>query len=296
MTAQPTTAAGVPAAVPARRRRPRRIAGPLVRRAVAVVVGLVFLAPFYWVLITSVARNGDVYRFPPSLVPHWHWINYRRAWDAAPWPRLFGNTLLIASGTVLLALITSVLAGYAFGVLRFRGRRALFAVVMAVMLIPQTVLIIPDYIIAQSINWLDTYWIQIIPWGASVFGIFLVRQFFANLPEELFDAAELDGAGRLRMLWSIGVPMVRPALLIVGLNVFMGSWNSFLWPFLMTSSGSHVQPIEVGLASFYGTEGTDWTGLSAAVAFTTAPILVLFLILQKHFVTGAYSTAAGIRG
>jgi multiple sugar transport system permease protein len=272
----------------------RRVAGPVLRRVVAVVVGLAFLGPFWWVLVTSLARTSDVYKFPPSLLPHWHWANYARAWAAAPWVRLFGNTVLIALCTVVLAVVTSVLAGYAFGVLRFRGRTALFTVVLAVMMVPQTVLLIPDYVIAQTIDWLDTYWIQIIPFGGSVFGIFLVRQFFAGLPPELFDAAELDGAGRLRTLWSIGVPLVRPAVIIVALNVFMGSWNAFVWPFIMTSSTS-VQPVEVGLATFYGAEGTDWTGLSAAVTFTTLPVLALFLALQRHFVTGAYSAAGGLK-
>lgn len=276
-------------------RRRRRTAGPVVRRAVAFAVGCAFLAPFWWVVTTSLARTSDVYRFPPSLAPHWHWANYARAWAAAPWPRLFGNTVLVALATVVLAVLTSVLAGFAFGVLRFRGRTALFTVVLAVMMVPQTVLLIPDYVLAQTARLLDTYWIQILPWGASVFGIFLVRQFFAGLPAELFDAAELDGAGRLRMLVSIGVPLVRPAILIVALNVFLGSWNSFVWPFIMTSSPS-VQPVEVGLATFYGAEGTDWTGLSAAVTFTTIPVLVLFLALQRHFLTGAYSTAGGLRG
>lgn len=281
--------------MPAARRARRRIAGPVVRRVVAVAVGCAFLAPFWWVVTTSLARTSDVYRFPPSLLPHWHWANYARAWAAAPWPRLFGNTVLIALATVVLAVLTSVLAGFAFGVLRFRGRTALFTVVLAVMMVPQTVLLIPDYVVAQTADLLDTYWIQILPWGASVFGIFLVRQFFAGLPAELFDAAELDGAGRLRMLVSIGVPLVRPAILIVALNVFLGSWNSFVWPFVMTSSPS-VQPVEVGLATFYGAQGTDWTGLSAAVTFTTIPVLVLFLALQRHFLTGAYSTAGGLRG
>ncbi|MEV0844053.1 carbohydrate ABC transporter permease [Actinocatenispora sera] len=272
----------------------RRVVGPVLRRVVAVVVGLAFLGPFWWVLITSLARTSDVYTFPPSLLPHWHWANYARAWAAAPWVRLFGNTVLIALCTVVLAVVTSVLAGYAFGVLRFRGRTALFTVVLAVMMVPQTVLLIPDYVIAQTIDWLDTYWIQIIPFGGSVFGIFLVRQFFAGLPAELFDAAELDGAGKLRALWSIGVPLVRPAVIIVALNVFMGSWNAFVWPFIMTSSTS-VQPVEVGLATFYGAEGTDWTGLSAAVTFTTLPVLAIFLALQRHFVTGAYSAAGGLK-
>ncbi|MFC1413451.1 carbohydrate ABC transporter permease [Streptacidiphilus sp. N1-12] len=264
-------------------------------RAAAVLVGLLFLLPFYYVLVTSLNSQSASASLSDILLPHWQWANYSRAWAAAPWPRLFLNTVLIASATVLLALVTSLLAGFAFGVMRFRGRGLLFSLVLAVLMVPGTVLIIPDYMIANDIHWLDTYWIQIVPWGASVFGIFLVRQFFMGLPQELFDAAELDGAGRLRMLWSIGVPLVRPALLIITLNVFLASWNSFLWPFIMTQSAG-VQPVEVGLAAFAGSDGTDYTGLSAAVVFTTVPVLAFFLALQRHFITGAMSTAGGVRG
>ncbi|MFC1429186.1 carbohydrate ABC transporter permease [Streptacidiphilus sp. N1-3] len=264
-------------------------------RAAAVLVGLLFLLPFYYVLVTSLNSQSASASLSDILLPHWQWANYSRAWAAAPWPRLFLNTVLIASATVLLALVTSLLAGFAFGVMRFRGRGLLFGLVLAVLMVPGTVLIIPDYMIANDIHWLDTYWIQIVPWGASVFGIFLVRQFFMGLPQELFDAAELDGAGRLRMLWSIGVPLVRPALLIITLNVFLASWNSFLWPFIMTQSAG-VQPVEVGLAAFAGSDGTDYTGLSAAVVFTTVPVLAFFLALQRHFITGAMSTAGGVRG
>jgi len=268
----------------------------VVRLCVAVVVGLAFLAPLYWVLVTSTLSSAQVYDFGwSSVVPHVNWSNYARAWSAAPWARYFGNTVLIAVCTVALALLTSLMAGYAFAVLRFRGRGVLFAAVLSVMMVPQTVLLIPDYIIAQYLHLLDTYWIQILPWGASVFGIFLVRQFFLGIPPELFEAAEMDGAGAFRMLFAIGLPMVRPALLVLALNVFMGSWNAFLWPFIMTSSKS-VQPIEVGLASFYGAAGTDYTGLCAAVTFTTLPILLVFLALQKQFVTGAFSAAGGVRG
>jgi multiple sugar transport system permease protein len=279
---------------PGRRTTVRRPGGRS-RRALIVLVSLVFVLPFYYVLVSSLNKANDVGTLSQILLPHWQFANYSRAWAAAPWPRLFLNTLLIASATAVLALATSLLAGFAFGLMRFRGRNTLFGLVMAVLMIPATVLIIPDYVIAKDIHWLDTYWIQIVPWGASVFGIFLVRQFFAGLPEELFDAAELDGASRLRMFWSIGVPLVRPAVVIIIINVFLATWNSFLWPFLMTSS-SGVQPVEVGLATFAGTDGTDYTGLSAAVVFTTAPVLAFFLVLQRHFITGAMSTAGGVRG
>ena len=275
--------------------RRRASARTALSRTLAVVIGLLFLMPFYYVVVTSLNSASRSSSVSDILLPHWQWGNYARAWAAAPWPRLFLNTLLIAGATVLLALATSLLAGFAFGVMRFRGRGLLFGLVLAVLMVPGTVLIIPDYMIANDIHWLDTYWIQIVPWGASVFGIFLVRQFFLGMPQELFDAAELDGAGRLRMLWSIGIPMVRPALLIIALNVFMTSWNSFLWPFIMTQNPD-VQPVEVGLAAFAGVDGTDYTALSAAVVFTTVPVLGFFLLLQRHFITGAMSTAGGVRG
>lgn len=270
-----------------------------VRRAAAVLLGLCFVVPFYWTVVVSLSRPGEFASYPPVLLPHWDWANWSRAWAAAPWPRLFLNTVLIASCTVALCLVTSVLAGFAFGVLRFRGRRFLMVLTLSVLMMPATVLIIPDYVLASDIHWVDTYWVQIVPWGASVFGIFLVRQFFLTMPGDLLDAAALDGAGRLRVLRYIGLPMVRPALAIIAINVFMATWNSFLWPQVMTRSGtgsSTVQPVEVGLATYAGTEGTDYSALAAAATFTTLPVMVFFLVLQRQFIRGALSAAGGVRG
>ena len=285
---------------PATRRRPqrRRRGGRLTRIVVAVLVGIVFVFPFYWVVVTSLNSTGDMFGSPPPLIPHLYFANYVRAWAAAPWARYLLNTVLIACCTVVLCLVTSLMAGFAFGIMKFRGRGALFALVLSVLMIPQVVLLIPDYQIASDINWIDTYWIQIVPWGASVFGIFLVRQFFLNLPPELFEAAELDGAGRFRILFSVGAPLVRPALIIIALNTFMASWNSFLWPSVMDPTNDAVRPVEVGLYNFlYGSaSGNDYTGLCAAVTFTTIPVLVIFLVLQRYFITGAFSAAGGVRG
>ena len=276
----------------------RRRAGRLTRTVVAVLVGIAFVFPFYWVVVTSLNSTGDMFHSPPPLIPHLYFANYVRAWAAAPWARYLLNTVLVACCTLVLALVTSLMAGFAFGVMKFRGRGALFALVLSVLMIPQVVLLIPDYQIASDINWVDTYWIQIVPWGASVFGIFLVRQFFLNLPPELFEAAELDGAGRFRILFSVGAPLVRPALIIVALNTFMASWNSFLWPSVMDPTNDSVRPVEVGLYNFlYGSaSGNDYTGLCAAVTFTTIPVLVIFLVLQRYFITGAFSAAGGVRG
>ena len=248
-----------------------------------------------WVLITSLNTPDQVLTFPPSFVPHWQWQNYVLAWEAAPWARYFLNTIFIASTTVVLVIVTSALAGFAFGALRFPGRDALFLLVLSALMIPPTVLLVPDYIVLKDISWLDTYWAQIVPWGASVFGIFMVRQFVSTLPAELADAAEIDGASSLRYLWSVVVPLVRPALITIALYVGIGSWDSFVWPFIMTSTPS-VQPVEVGLATFYGTNGTEWTQLSAAAVFTTLPVLVFFLVAQRQFLEGAFSTAGGLKG
>jgi len=264
------------------------------RHILAVAIGVAFIFPFYWTFVISTDRPGQFDSFPPVLLPQWDWANWSRAWALAPWPRLFLNTVFIASCTVILCLITSTLAGFAFGVLRFPGRRALMALTLCVLMMPQTVLIIPDYVLATDIHWVDTYWIQIVPWGASVFGIFLVRQFFLTMPREILDAATVDGAGRLRMLWHIGMPAVRPALVIIAINVFMASWNSFLWPLVMTRSES-IQPIEVGLSSFAGANGTDIPGLAAAATFTTLPLVIFFLVLQRQFIRGALSAAGSIR-
>jgi multiple sugar transport system permease protein len=271
-----------------------KAAGPWLRRVMAVAIGVSFIFPFYWTFVISTDRPGQFDTFPPVLLPQWDWANWSRAWALAPWPRLFLNTLFIASATVILTLVTSTLAGFAFGVLKFPGRKALMALTLSVLMMPQTVLIIPDYVLASDIHWVDTYWIQIVPWGATVFGIFLVRQFFLTMPQEILDAAAVDGAGRLRILWQIGVPAVRPALVITAINVFMASWNSFLWPLVMTRSES-IQPVEVGLSSFASANGTDIPGLAAAATFTTLPLMIFFLVLQRQFIRGALSAAGSIR-
>ncbi|HTJ70721.1 MAG TPA: carbohydrate ABC transporter permease [Actinospica sp.] len=265
-----------------------------VRKALAILLGLAFVFPFYWTFVISTSNPGGFYRFPPELIPEWNWSNWSRAWNEAPWVRFFLNTVFIASATVLLCLVTSVLAGFAFGVLRFRGKKFLTLLVLSVLMMPGTVLIIPDYVLATDIHWVNTYWIQIVPWGASVFGIFLVRQFFVTMPQEILDAASVDGAGRLRVLWHIGVPAVRPALALIAINVFMTSWNSFLWPEIMTNS-TNVQPVEVGLSGFASDVGTDIPGLAAAATFTTLPLIVFFLLLQRHFIRGALSAAGSVK-
>lgn len=282
-----------------RRHRPplsRRLP-TIVRFTVLLCISLVFAFPFYWVVLTSLVPSNHVFDFPPRLLPQWDVANYAAAWQGTPWLNYFFNTLLIAVATTLLVLVTSTLAGFCFATMQFRGKNVMMVLVFTSLIMPAIVAIIPDYVIANALHWLNTYQVQIIPWGASTFGIFLLRQFFLGLPVDLYDAARLDGCSRLRYLRAIGVPLARPALVTVGLYIFLGSYNALLWPLIMTSGNgtdAGVQPIEVGVYSFISENGTAFNLLCAATVFTMLPVIVLFLILQRSFVQGV--TQTGLRG
>jgi multiple sugar transport system permease protein len=205
--------------------------------------------------------------------------------------------MYICIGTTLLVLVTSILAGYALATMVFPGKRVALAIIFGSLIMPAVVAIIPDYVILNWLGWLNTYQCQIVPWGASTFGIFLMQQFFRGLPTELWDAARIDGCSRLRFLWSIAAPLAVPILATVALFTFLGAYNSLLWALVMTSTNgvnAGVQPIEVGVYSFIGENGTAYNLLCAATVFTTLPVVVLFLLLQRTFVAGVIRT--GIKG
>jgi multiple sugar transport system permease protein len=282
---------------PSRRRQLWRRLPRVARFLTLVAVGILFAFPFYWVILTSLLPSDHVFDFPPSLWPRWDFANYRDAWNAAPWGQYFLNTMIICAGTTVMVLVTSILAGYALATMVFPGKRVALAIIFGSLIMPAVVAIIPDYVILNWLGWLNTYQCQIVPWGASTFGIFLMQQFFRGLPTELWDAARIDGCSRLRFLWSIAAPLAVPILATVALFTFLGAYNSLLWALVMTSTNgvnAGVQPIEVGVYSFIGENGTAYNLLCAATVFTTLPVVVLFLLLQRTFVAGVIRT--GIKG
>ena len=263
------------------------------RYGVVAVAALIALFPFYWMFVVSLLTTPDAYASTPKLFPDWDWSNYARAWETAPWGRYFVNSIFIAGATIVLALVTSLLAGYALGTMRFPGRQVLFVAVLGVLMIPFEATLIPNYLILTSLHWINTYQAQIIPFGVSIPGIFLLRQFFLSLPTSFWEAAQLDGCSRFGYLWRVAAPLARPSLAVVALQVFIGSWNAFLWPYIVTNTDA-LRPVEVGLASFVSADGTDPTALAAAAAFTTLPVLVVFLIAQRQFIEGI--SAGGTTG
>ncbi len=275
-------------------RRLGKTARNLPRGIAALAVALLFLAPIYITLVTSLDTTKDVFQFPPHLTFDWQWGVYARAWAMFRWLMYLGNTVLIALTTIIVALATSVLAAYALSFIEFRGREVVFFLILLVMMIPSEAQLIPNFVILSWLHLLDTYAAQILPYGASVFGVFLLRQFFLTLPKEYWEAAHLEGAGHLRFLWSIAIPLCRPVLFTIALFIFIGSWNSLMWPLMVTQSHG-VQPVEVALARFLNNNSVDWRRLSAASIFTTLPVIVLFFLLQKYIIRGI-SRGEGING
>jgi len=261
--------------------------------AVAALFILVVF-PFYWMIVTSLQPQDAVFSVPPQLWPrHLTFQNYIDAWNAAPWLRYFGNTLFVAVASTLISLTTSSLAAFAFACINFKGKEVLFNLVLSVMMIPAATTLIPNFLIIRTLGWYDKFYALIIPFAASVFGIFLLRQYFMSMPKELWEAAQIDGASRLRYFRSIALPLAKPAIVTIAINSFLGSWTSFLWPTVMTQS-QNKQLIEVALNAFLGENSQQWSQLAAASVFTTVPIVVLFFFVQRQFIEGI--GGGGIKG
>jgi len=276
----------------------RLSAGGVLKHALLVFGAVIAAFPFYWMFTTSFKDFAEAARNPPALWPtSWHPENWVEAWNYPHtlWGRAFLNTIGIAAATVLGELVTTVLAAYAFARMRFRGRGFLFALLLATIFIPSESTLIPSFVLMSRrfLGWYDTYTAQIVPFLSTVFSIFLLRQFFLSVPQELHDAARIDGAGHLRFLWSVALPLVRPALITVSLLAFLGTWNAFLWPLIITSS-PEIRPIQVQLVQFTSEGGSRYHLLMAGAAFVILPTLAVYLIAQRYFIEGVART--GIRG
>ena len=264
-----------------------------------LVLGAALMAfPFYWMITTSFKDLPEAARMPPVLWPtSWHPENWADAWNFPHvlWGNAFANTLFIATVTTLGELVTATLAGYAFARMRFRGKGVIFAVLLATIFIPGEATLIPNFVLMSRrfLGWYDTYTAQIVPFLATVFSIFLLRQFFLGVPQELQDSARIDGAGHLRFLWHVALPLVRPALITVTLLSFLSSWNAFLWPLIITSR-PEIRPIQLMLTQFTTEAGSQYHLQMAGAAFVILPTLVVYLIAQRYFIEGVART--GIRG
>lgn len=266
---------------------------------VLIISALIAILPFYWMLSTSLMTYGEtaLRRWTPD-VPQWS--NYSEAWSQAKFSKYFINSIIITAVTLLGQLTTSVLAGYAFARIKFIGRDFLFALMLSTMMIPATVTMIPNLLIIRGDvlplpggTWLNTLQGITVPYMASVFSIFLLRQFFAQIPWELWDAARLDGAGHFGFLTRVILPISKAPILTVSIFGFIAAWNDFLWPLLVTTRDTW-RPIMVGLWTLTSEAGPETQLIMAASVITIIPILVLYFLTQKQYTEGIAAT--GLKG
>ncbi|MFI5845788.1 carbohydrate ABC transporter permease [Catenuloplanes sp. NPDC051500] len=257
-------------------------------------LALLFVLPLVQMVLTSFMSSAEINQFPPKLIPTaLHLEGYRALLAETPVLTWLGNTVLVSAISVLGHLILCSTAGYGFARLKFAGRGPAFLAVVATVMIPMQLLMIPTYLMFARIGIVDTLAAAFVPWLASAFGIFLMRQFFLSLPGELEEAARLDGAGTWRTFISVVLPLARPALATLTVFTLLSSWNDLLWP-LVAISDDHRFTLQVGLASFQGTRRTEWSQLMAGNVIATVPLIVAFLVAQKRFV--ATMAFTGLKG
>jgi multiple sugar transport system permease protein len=246
------------------------------------VLAALMVFPFLWMILTSLKTQSESIAVPPVMLPAApQFVTYLNVWRQVALVRYFINTIIMTVLTLAGVLVTSTLAAFAFSFKEFRGRDVSFMVLLGMMMIPQPVYLVPAYVILAKLGWLDTFYALIVPWVVNIFSIFLVRQHFKTVPLSLYEAAKMDGANDLRFIWHVLLPISRPILVTVSLFSVIGSWNSFLWPLIVTNSDT-MRPVQVGLAYFSQEQGSMWPQLMAASTMVILPLVVFYAFAQRQ--------------
>lgn len=255
----------------------------------------VILAPLVWMISTSLKEEGVVFILPPQIIPDpIVWSNYPKALTLIPFNLFFRNSAIVTGLSIIGAVLTASVVAYSFARLRWWGRDVLFMVVLATMMLPSQITLIPQFVIFRQLGWLDTFLPLIVPyWGAGAFFVFLLRQFFMTIPSELDDAALIDGCNHFNIFYRIILPLSKPALAAVAIFTFQWTWNDFLHP-LIYINHQEGWTVALALGSFRALGGTTWTLLMAAATTTVLPIVVLFFFAQRYFIQGVVFT--GVKG
>jgi multiple sugar transport system permease protein len=279
----------------ARIRSPRRTANRVVLYVVLTLIALLIVLPLVWIVLTSFKTDGDAIRNPFSALPNPFSIDAYTTLAGGQQPifRWFLNSLLAATLQTAIILITASAAAYALARLDFRGKKLVFGAIVATLLVPPVIFLIPNYLIVQNLGWLDTIWAISIPGAASAFGVFFLRQFFLGLPVEIEEAARIDGAGDVRIFLQIVLPLARPALATLAVLSFLANWNDFLWPVYVLLSPENLT-LQPGLAQLQGAYSTHFAIVMAGAVIASVPVLILFSVAQRHIVDSVASS--GVKG
>ena len=279
----------------ARARRPRRLLATVFWYVVLISISVVTVLPFAWMLLTSLKGPEDaIFSVPPQFIPqHPTLDNYAKVLDTLPVVSFFRNSIIVAVAVTGLSVLVTALAAYPLAKMRFRGRDVVFYLLLATLIVPVQLTYIPSFVLAVNVfHYQDTLFSLILPNLASAFNIFLLRQAFKGVPNELIEAARIDGARELRIWWSVLLPIVRPSLAAVAIFTFVISWNDFLWPSLMLHDREGMT-LPVGLAALQGLFSSDFRSIAAGVTMTIIPILIFFIAFQRQFVRGLAGAVKG---
>ena len=254
---------------------------------VLFVVAMLFIFPVVYTVALSLKPAGEIFSQPPSLLgSEVRWANYVEVFQYAPFLRYIINGALQSLGGTLVVLISSALAAYAFGILRWRGRDVTLLGYLATLMIPQEVLVIPMFLLMQRFGWINTWQALILPWAFGAFGTFLLRQFFLSLPYELVEASRVDGCNHWQTFSRVILPLAKPSLAVLGVWTFITYWNSFLWPLIVVNDLEALGNVSLGLSTFVGERGAAWNLILAASVIAIAPTMIVLIALQKHLVKG----------
>lgn len=258
---------------------------------VVTFLALCVMVPFVWMIVTSLKGQNEIFTYPPTWIPQdWQWKNYIDVWQEAPFGRYFLNSTFVALMVTVGQLTSCILAGFAFARMEFKGKNFMFLLFLSTMMISSQVTLVPSYLIMRSFDWIDHYQALIVPFLANAFGVFMIRQSFRTVPKEMEEAAKLDGCGRLRFLVQIMLPLCKPILASQALFAFMGNWNSYLWPLIVTNQ-DEMRTVQIGLRYFVSGEGgTKWGLYMVAAVLVSLPVIVIYFLVQKTFVESMAST------
>ena len=280
----------------ARKNRASRIGKGAAAYAVLILFALIAVVPFIYLLSPSLRQSYELFTYPPQWIPKsLYWGNFSTVLHKTSYYRWGLNTLIFATSVTVITLMIDTLAGYAFARLRFPGRTALFALVISTLMIPTAAIVAPLYIMISRLpTWthagVNTYPGMILPMVCSPLGVFMMRQFISTLPEGLVEAARLDGASEFQIFRKIVLPLMKPAIVVLGIFTFMFQWVNFLWPLVITTTDS-MKTLTVGISSLQGQFVTDWGVISAAAVMTMLPVIIVFLIFQRWFVQASMAGA-----
>jgi ABC-type glycerol-3-phosphate transport system permease component len=260
-----------------------------------IAVGVLMVGPLYWLFSSSLKPSADIHSFPPVWWPSkLEWGNYVDAWRSAPFGDFYLNSLITTSIGTVLEVANAVVTAYAFVFVRFPFKRALFALLLAALMVPGHVTLLPNYLTISDLGWINTYQGIIVPGAGSAFGAFLLRQHMLTLPDEVIDAARIDGAGHLRRLFSVVLPLSRPMVITVAIVSLVSKWNDYIWPLIVTNTDS-MRTLPVGLLLLKSSESyVNWGAVMAATVFVVLPVLIVFFVAQRQIVAGL--TQGAVKG